>query len=215
MFGASNNLKRLNKERRVNAVNQIEGGVKMMSKPKTAKLVSLAVIFFLLSNSSLLGQSGQSDQSFDGSQSTDGQIEFAEETDICSQLELESADGEQDAKPRTRPLTQSIDQIDLSLAAPYKTPKLLPLPRTSATATTPITPKPCYWTAPNVTYQNLLFEEPLLERHGISENFHTQPLKSGLKFFTRGFIAPLDVIKKHHKCCDSPLGWGTPGSYCR
>lgn len=123
--------------------------------------------------------------------------------------------GEDPQEPISLPVAAaSLDQIELSLRPKHSTPTLRPLPG-STSVTTAITPKSCCWTAPDVTYKNLMFEEPLLERHGITGTGCYQSFVSGFRFFARGLVAPLDLIKGHHKRCDNPLGWGTPGSYCR
>lgn len=113
---------------------------------------------------------------------------------------------------------QPISNIGLSLRAPLPTPELKQLPGTTgnlgAIARTP-TVKNYQWTAPNDYYRNLLFEEPMLERHGISKHPRLQPAISGLKFLKSGILFPLDVAKGAHKRCDNPLGWGIPGDHCR
>ena len=109
----------------------------------------------------------------------------------------------------------SILNIDLSLDAPD------PLPMSVARNEMPtgwtdqytIRPKNFSWQPPNVHYQRLFFEEPLLERHGYSVNRKWQPVISGLAFFGRGIVLPLDYIKGRQHCLDHSAGWGTPGSY--
>lgn len=107
-------------------------------------------------------------------------------------------------------------QIGLSLSADLQTPELKPAPRATGNSyATGRTVKHYQWTAPNDVYQCLMFEDPLLERHGVSNCPQLQPVVSGVKFLKSGFLYPLDAFKGYHKRCDNPLGWGTLGNYCR
>ena len=111
---------------------------------------------------------------------------------------------------------QPINQIRLSLDAQLPTPQLKqPSSASRNSFTTEKIPKNYQWTAPNDYYRNLLFEEPLLERHGISKHPGLQPVISGFKFFKSGILLPLKMAKGKHKRCDNPLGWGVPGDHCR
>ncbi|MFK7769629.1 MAG: hypothetical protein AB8B55_20640 [Mariniblastus sp.] len=128
-----------------------------------------------------------------------------------------------DVQPTTNRLQTDLRNIDLSTAPKLATPKLEAVPNQFRnSAATSQTWKSVQWTAPNDVYQNLLFEEPLLERHGIGNGVtrlnllkdeRLQPVVSGLKFFTAGAFYPLDVLRRRHKRCDNPLGWGLPDSY--
>jgi len=95
-----------------------------------------------------------------------------------------------------------------------KTPELKRAPFEGKNfATTPTTVKDYRWAAPNVVYKNLLFEEPLLERHGVSNNQKRQTLISGVNFYkTAIFFAPT-VFNARTKRCDNPLGWGPPDNF--
>lgn len=108
---------------------------------------------------------------------------------------------------------EPISQIGLSLSPQLPTPELKLPPDTPQNFL--VTAKNYQWTAPNDYYQNLLFEEPLLERHGVSKKPKLQPIISGVKFFKSSILLPLDIAKGHHKRCDNPLGWGVPGDHCR
>ena len=126
-------------------------------------------------------------------------------------------------------LQNDLRQIDLSTTPMLSTPNLKPVPSRAAVdsiqnnSTSSVqTWKLIQWTAPNDVYQNLLFEDAMLERHGINTGLtklgllrdeRMQPVVSGLNFFTRGAIYPLSVLKRNQKRCDNPLGWGLPSSY--
>ncbi len=104
---------------------------------------------------------------------------------------------------------QPIDKIVLSIVPEMRAPtsKL-----TSDVAS--ILPQPVgalfQWEAPNDVYKNLLFEDPLLERHGFSNHERIQPGISGLKFYTQSALFPLNVLRRKQKCPCNPLGWGSP-----
>lgn len=112
--------------------------------------------------------------------------------------------------------------IDLTLAPKLKTPDLKPVPNQQDQFQAVQSRKLVQWTAPNDVYQNLFFEDPLLERHGINtgvtrfgllRDARLQPVVSGMKFLTSSALLPLDLLKRHHKNCDNPLGWGVGNSY--
>ena len=65
--------------------------------------------------------------------------------------------------------------------------------------------KPFLWQAEDVSYRNLMFEEPVLERHGVCQPH--QVIRSGILFYGRTALLPLDVIRGRHRQCDNPLGW--------
>lgn len=94
--------------------------------------------------------------------------------------------------------------------AEYRTPQSVWSPRESVAVEPDVAIKQYAWTAPGVVHRNLIFEEPLLERHGFHRGETYQPIISGAKFFWRATFLPFDVIKHHHKRCDSGLGWGAP-----
>ena len=63
-------------------------------------------------------------------------------------------------------------------------------------------------------HRRLLFEEPLLERHGIgTPRPAAQPFVSGTRFLGHTFLFPFEVIKGHHRRLDRSLDWGNPGSF--
>ena len=61
-------------------------------------------------------------------------------------------------------------------------------------------------------HRRLLFEEPMLERHGVTKR--AQPLVSEARFFTRATVFPLHIVLGNQRRCDSSLGWGTPSRAC-
>ncbi len=150
--------------------------------------------------------------------------EFKFETKIESlenQIDpLEDQDPRANSRIRIEDLVQKpINQIGLSLWAELHKPQLkqVPHPTQNSSATVAVV-KDYQWTASNEFYRNLMFEEPLLERHGIYDCPNRpglQPVISGFKFLKSGFLFPLEAAKGYHKRCDNPLGWGVPGNYCR
>ncbi len=119
-------------------------------------------------------------------------------------------------------MRNDLRSIDLTLAPKLQTPDLKPVPNQNAPFQATQSRKLVQWTAPNDVYQNLFFEDPLLERHGINTGVtrfgllrdeRLQPVVSGMKFLTSSALLPLDLLKRHHKNCDNPLGWGVGNSY--
>ena len=134
--------------------------------------------------------------------------------------EIQSLDDKEDSRTdqaqSSNLVQRPISQIGLSLNAQLPTPELKRPPSTTENfLATDRTEKNYQWTAPNDYYRNLLFEEPLLERHGISKNPKLQPVISGFHFFKSSILLPLDMAKGYHRRCDNPLGWGVPGDHCR
>lgn len=71
-----------------------------------------------------------------------------------------------------------------------------------------ITIKRFGWIASGEQHRNLLFEEPMLERHGQTRNELIQPILSGTLFLKRSILIPFG-LKKHQRC-ESPRFWGIP-----
>lgn len=69
-----------------------------------------------------------------------------------------------------------------------------------------------YWVAPNLYYQPLLWEDPLLERYGQSARpWGLQPIRSGVHFTVDSALAPLRAYK--YRCqWETPLAFERPGS---
>lgn len=69
-----------------------------------------------------------------------------------------------------------------------------------------------FWTAPNLYYEPLLWEDPLLERYGRSaEIWGVQPVLSGVHFTVDGALAPFRAFK--YRCqVETPLAFERPGS---
>lgn len=146
------------------------------------------------------------------------QIEGRLENDSIESLDGDSTGQAQDSPPGSvEDLVQRpISQIRLSLNASLPTPQLKQPPSVSKNSLAEERVNKNYqWTAPNDYYRNLFFEEPLLERHGISRHPGLQPVISGFEFFKSGILLPLDIAKGRLKRCDNPLGWGVPGDHCR
>ena len=62
-------------------------------------------------------------------------------------------------------------------------------------------------TTDEVRYRSLLFEEPQLERYGLTETPRTQPARSAAKFFVRGVFFPLAYLKNRHRGEESNKNW--------
>lgn len=102
-----------------------------------------------------------------------------------------------------------INQIALSIQPSISAPTDRHLPTQGVTAL-PKSIKLYQWEADNVAYRNLIFEEPALERHG--HCLPGQSIRSGIKFVGRAAVYPADLLKRHNRRCDNPLGWGQPGT---
>ena len=140
--------------------------------------------------------------------------EEQEKSEIKPLDDLSTTSPRQNSESLQNSAQRPLDQIGLSLQAELPIPELKRPPNTP-NAQTQTALKRYEWTAPNDFYENLLFEEPLLERHGISTHPRLQRHISGLKFLKDGVLLPLHLIKGNHRRCDNPLGWGVPGDKCR
>lgn len=137
-----------------------------------------------------------------------------EDSDESDDPDLSSEDMD-DFEPRVRPSNYytRIEDIDLSVEPVDPTPGSYVRDETNSPPAPEMSPKQFNWKAPNFGYNNLAFEEPLLERHGYSRRPRIQPAISGVKFLANTVVAPLDYVLRRDYRCDNPLGWGTPGSY--
>jgi hypothetical protein len=68
------------------------------------------------------------------------------------------------------------------------------------------------WTAPNIHYQPLYFQNVALERYGQTYGGLKQIGASGLHFFTSFCRLPYAVIVDHPRSCEYPLGYCRPGN---
>lgn len=152
-----------------------------------------------------------------------GSVGYAQESDsvpACKILDSQATDSdsssdnsEQSLDDQNRILptsSQSTSSLSTSPPAEYRTPESLWSIGKDTTDNPAASFKPYTWESPNVTHRNLLFDEPLLERHGFHRGEFFQPVISGTRFFWQAAILPIDIIRKKHRCCDSALGWGAP-----
>ena len=56
-------------------------------------------------------------------------------------------------------------------------------------------------------HRQLLFEEPLHERHGLREGPVSQLTKSTAAFFAKSYIFPVQLLIKRNRGCDDGEGW--------
>ena len=56
-------------------------------------------------------------------------------------------------------------------------------------------------------HRQLLFEEPLHERHGLTEGPVSQLTKSTAAFFAKSYIFPVQLLLKRNRGCDGGEGW--------
>lgn len=101
--------------------------------------------------------------------------------------------------------------MELSLATTGAAPDLIPV-RHVPQQSPVVAPKSVLFVPADFRHRRLLFEQPLLERHGLTTNERLQPLVSGAHFFGSALLFPFELAKHHHRWCDSSLGWGMPGS---
>lgn len=69
-----------------------------------------------------------------------------------------------------------------------------------------------YWTAPNIYYQPLWFEDVALERYGQQHWGHLDLARTGILFFGGVLTLPYNAFKVPKHTYDSPLGYARPGS---
>jgi hypothetical protein len=73
-------------------------------------------------------------------------------------------------------------------------------------------PKVFAWSAPNLRYQPLYFEDVALERYGQTMSFHRQTLRSAGHFFKSSLFWANNLRHDPPCSCDYPLGFCRPGS---
>ena len=105
--------------------------------------------------------------------------------------------------------TNGLRNVDLSVAVHGNAPPLVPETAVAYEAHAR-TDKSILFTPANVTHRRLLFEQPLLERHGLTRNEHLQPVLSYVHFLGSSALFPLELVTLRNRRCDSSLGWGTP-----
>ena len=70
------------------------------------------------------------------------------------------------------------------------------------------------WKSDHFQHQKLIFDEPIVEQHGLTKGEKRQVFESGAKFFLRGILFPLQfATRKPHRCCDSNQGWESNEGY--
>ena len=150
----------------------------------------------------------------------EGDLETQEDQEAESQEEQEAQ--EDPVEPTVRPQLKRVSEISLKLfdqpllntegelQVPQQTP--MPAGNLGPQSYGGASPKVVYWTAPNVGYRQLIFEEPGLERHGFSLPETRQNILSGAKFYARAIALPIIVHRQKQCPCDNNLGWGTPGT---
>jgi len=136
--------------------------------------------------------------------------------------EGELSSTQEDAALIVRPKLKRVSEISLNLFdqqslnanGGMQIPKQSPMPDSGSPSTSlhDRTPKIVTWTAPNVGYRQLIFEEPGLERHGFTDTEVRQHIRSSAKFYARSIALPIIVLQQRNCPCDNNLGWGTPGT---
>lgn len=69
------------------------------------------------------------------------------------------------------------------------------------------------WTAPNIRYQPLYYENVRLERYGQTRGPWREVFDSSLHFGSSFFLWPYHARFDHVRSCDHPLGFCRPGNY--
>ena len=147
----------------------------------------------------------------------DGELDLDELSKEKEEEEEEDVEAKDIAGEPPAPVNRSvgvfgkpISQISLSTQPELSVPPRQPLPAIYRGAGYPTSRMVYQWEADNVAYRNLMFEEPALERHGYQQR--SQSVRSGALFFGRTLLLPADLVKRNHRRCDNPLGWGQPGT---
>lgn len=145
--------------------------------------------------------------------SSDRQSEDQWEGEFSSPVDREA--------PNPRPKLKRVSEISLNLFdqqasgsdGEIRIPEQIPMPTSPSAAPYQVaTPKIVRWTAPEVGYRRLIFEEPGLERHGFTDTEVRQHIRSSAKFYARSIALPIIVFHQRNCPCDNNLGWGTPGT---
>ncbi len=74
------------------------------------------------------------------------------------------------------------------------------------------TSKTFAWTAPNIRYQPLYFEQVALERYGQTPCGYKEFVATATHFYTSAVMLPLHMRVTPPRSCDHPLGFCRPGS---
>lgn len=69
-----------------------------------------------------------------------------------------------------------------------------------------------HWDAPNICYRRLYFEDPVLERYGVSSCRPQEVLRSAVHFSSSWMLWPGRMLLDWPGACDTPLGYCRPGS---
>lgn len=138
--------------------------------------------------------------------------------EIEGKLEVQQDQVEPVVRPRLKRVSEIslnlFDQPALNTQGELQVPKIAPMPASNNVTQScySASPKVVAWTAPNVGYRRLIFEEPGLERHGFSHPETRQNIVSGAKFYAHAIALPLIIHIQHKYPCDNNLGWGKPGT---
>lgn len=172
-----------------------------MMRPRRYAFVFILVV--ASASQSAIAQRGNS-----GRQSAD-QWEGA----LSSPVDRESSSPRPKLKRVSEIAINLFDQQGSIAEGELRIPEQAPLPVSQNAARYQIaTPKVVRWTAPDVAYRRLIFEEPALERHGFTDTEVRQHIRSSAKFYARSIALPIIVLQQHNSPCDNNLGWGTPGT---
>ena len=98
------------------------------------------------------------------------------------------------------------DVLDMSTSLRTPTPTKINLPAPIIPSLGP-TSKQITLACDRFAHRELLFEEPIHERHGIADRPFHQLTKSTIVFFGRSLLLPGTLITKKHLRSDSGEGW--------
>ena len=74
-----------------------------------------------------------------------------------------------------------------------------------------VVPKPFFWLSPSFSHRPLVFEDPMLERHGVEADLEpVQVVISGLKFYSRVVCFPITLLKQRPRLVQIPKLGGQP-----
>ena len=164
----------------------------------------------------------QEDMPLEGAAPQEGLVEPAPAQEDSMYGDYPDTQGEPKLRPSKPWQLKSITSIDFVPAEDPdqnpNEPKILPEDRSEAILSQAQQGGPtlvndtAYWVAPNLYYQPLLFEDPLLERYGRSAHiWGVQPVLSGLHFTVDSALMPFRAIK--YRCeWETPLAFERPGS---
>ncbi len=89
----------------------------------------------------------------------------------------------------------------LSLAPNETTPISSSKRRTTRDSMLP-TSKSVFWVSDCVTFEDPIFDEPMLERYGITSS--APDLRTGARFYLKGLTLPVSMITGRYRACVSP-----------